>query len=116
MKKLTLSMLIVSGALVAGMNQSMHSFSEFDANNNGKITQSEFETTQQKNMTEKAKAGYPMRNAGNAPTFSTIDTNKDGFINAQEFNARQQTNMKNQSIQRGNMNKGQGISRKNFKN
>jgi len=118
MKKLTLSILLVSGALVASMNQNMHTFSEFDTNKDGKVTKSEFETTQQNNMIKKAEAGYPMKNAGNAPTFSAVDTNKDGFINAQEFNTQQQKNMQNRSRQsqsngmkRGNMKNKQGMGK-----
>lgn len=46
-------------------------------------------------MQERAKEGYPMRNAGNAPQFGDIDKNKDGFINAEEFRNFQQTHMQN---------------------
>lgn len=93
MKKITLAMLLASGALVAGMNQNISSFSDFDADGNGKITQSEFENLQQAKMKANANAGNLMRNAGNVPTFDMVDANKDGVIDMNEFNKQQQKNM-----------------------
>lgn len=93
MRKITLMMVLVSGALVAGMNQNMSTFSDFDADGNGKVTQSEFENLQQAKMTANANAGKLMKNAGNAPTFDMIDTNKDGFVDMNEFNIQRQKNM-----------------------
>jgi len=111
MKKITLAMLLVSGALVAGMNQNMHSFSDFDTDGNGKVTQSEFENAQQKNMIVNANAGKQMRNAGNAPTFDMIDTNKDGFVDMNEFKIQQQKNMQRQMSQRTKNGNGQGMNK-----
>jgi len=111
MKKITLAVLLVSGALVAGMNQNMSSFSDFDVDGNGKVTQSEFENLQQSKMTANANAGKLMRNAGNAPTFDMVDTNKDGFVDMNEFNIQQQKNMQRQMSQRANNGNGQGMNR-----
>ena len=116
MKKITIAVLLVSGALVAGMNQNMHSFSEFDVDNNGKVTQSEFENAQQKNMIANANAGKMMKNAGNAPMFSSVDANKDGFVDVNEFQIQQQKNMKRQKAQRKSMKKGKGKGQGQGKN
>jgi len=110
MKKITLVMLLVSGALVAGMNQNMSSFSDFDADGDGKVTQSEFENLQQSKMTANANAGKLMRNVGNAPTFDMVDTNKDGFVDMNEFSIQQQKNMQRQMSQRANNGNRQGMN------
>ena len=113
MKKIVLVILLVSGALVAGMNQHRHSFSEFDVDGNGKVTRSEFENAQQKNMIANANAGKQMRNAGNAPTFDMVDTNKDGFIDANEFQIQQQKNMQRRKNMKKGQRKGFGKNRNN---
>jgi len=105
MKKIIFTMLLVSGALVAGMNQNRHSFGEFDIDGNGRVTKSEFESTQQKNMIANANAGKQMRNAGNAPTFDMVDTNKDGYIDMQEFKVQLQKNMQRHNRQKRGMKK-----------
>ncbi len=105
------TMLLVSGALVAGMNQNSHSFGEFDADGNGRVTKSEFENAQQKNMIANANAGKQMRNAGNAPTFDMVDTNKDGFMDMQEFQVQLQKNMQRRMSQRAKNGNGYGMNK-----
>ena len=80
-----------SGGMTGRM---MPTFSDFDNNADGKVTQAEFENTQQMRMTENAEAGKMMRNAGNAPMFSDIDTNKDGYIDQAEFQMHQASERK----------------------
>lgn len=109
MKKITLVALLVSSALFAGMNQNARSFSDFDVDGNGKITQSEFDNTQERNMLANKNAGYPMQNANNRPTFSMFDTNQDGSIDANEFSMKQQTNMQGNMSQKSNKVRGQGM-------
>lgn len=94
MKRLIYIVLFASSLLVAKMGYNMPSFNDFDANKDGKITKSEFETFQQNRMMQKAKEGKMMRNAGNAPTFSDIDANSDGVVDMSEFKMHQQSNMK----------------------
>lgn len=115
MKKVSLAILLVSGVLVAGMNQNFHSYSEFDTDGNGKVTKIEFENVQQKNMIANANAGKQMRNAGNAPTFEMVDTNKDGIVDIKEFQVQQQKNMQNNRKNR-NMNKGRGMKKQKNRN
>jgi len=79
-------------------------FTTYDLNNDGKITQKEFNDGQAKRMTQKSDEGNMMRNAGNAPTFESIDTNSDGVVTATEFNTHQ-TNRMNSNM------RGKGQSR-----
>ena len=58
----------------------MPSFADYDLNNDGKVTQNEFDEAREKRMSQRAKEGKMMRNAGNAPIFSQLDTNQDGII------------------------------------
>ena len=104
MKTLLMVTLIVTGALAIGQGYNMPTYSDFDTDGNGKVTQKEFESTQQKRMAENAEAGRMMRNAGNAPTFINVDTNSDGNIDAKEFQTHQAANRKN-------MGRGQGRNR-----
>ncbi|MFT7003173.1 MAG: hypothetical protein ACJAWW_000508 [Sulfurimonas sp.] len=101
MKNLWIVALIVTGALAAGQGNRMMSYSNFDTDGNGKVTQEEFETTQQARMTAQAEAGRMMRNAANAPQFSDIDTNKDGNIDKKEFQTHQANNWANRSSGQG---------------
>ena len=89
MKTLLIVALIVTGVLAAGRGNMMPSFTDFDTNSDGQVTQTEFENTQQERMSANAQAGKMMRNAGNAPTFESIDTNNDSLISSQEFQTHQ---------------------------
>jgi Ca2+-binding EF-hand superfamily protein len=104
MKTLLITALLLSSALLAGRGNMMPSYSDFDTNADGKVTQSEFENTQQKRMIAKAEAGKMMRNAGNAPQFSDVDTNNDGTISVEEFQTHQANH-------KANMGRGQGRNR-----
>lgn len=105
MKLLIAVGLLVSGVLLAGQENMVPSFSDFDTNRDGKVTQEEFESTQQKRMAEKAEAGRMLRNAGNAPAFQEIDTNGDGSFDSIEFSAHQ---VKQRGVKKG-MGMGQGM-------
>ena len=73
----------------------MPTFADFDADGDGKITQTELETAQANKMTNQTKEGKLLKNAQNAPAFSTLDTNGDGSLDTAEFEAHQATAMKN---------------------
>ncbi|MCO4845426.1 MAG: EF-hand domain-containing protein [Sulfurovum sp.] len=60
-------------------------FSEFDLNSDGKITQSELEESRTQRMKQRADEGRILKNAGEGHSFSQIDTNKDGSISEKEF-------------------------------
>ena len=106
MKTLLIVALMVTGLLAVGQGNMMPSYSDFDTDGNGKVTQEEFQNTQQKRMTQRAQEGRMMRNAGNAPVFSDIDTNGDGNIDKNEF----QTHQANKNSKRG-QGRGQGKNR-----
>lgn len=77
------------------MNQP--TFAQFDLNNDGKITPTELDEARAKRMSQNAKDGKMMKNAGKAPAFADIDTNNDGTISKEEFNAHQSQRMKMQN-------------------
>ena len=108
MKTLLIVALIVTGAIAAGQGGNMQSYSNLDTNNDGKVTQVEFENMQQSRMKAQAETGRMMRNVGNAPQFSDIDVNGDGNIDNDEF-VKHQT--KQQAKNRGNKSRGQGRNR-----
>ncbi len=70
------------------------SFEMIDANGDGAITKSEFETFRRKRMEMMAAQGRPMRNAGRGVSFSALDTNGDGRISRKEFAAHRAMHMK----------------------
>ena len=78
-----------------GMGRNMPTFSEFDTDNDGKLTQTEFQAAQQARMTERAEQGFPMRNIANASRFEDIDANGDGVVNEDEFQRHQIEKRKN---------------------
>lgn len=108
MKRLLYTSLFLSASLIAGMGYNMPSFSDFDTDGNGQVTQKEFEKTQQNRMTKKAEEGRLLRNAGNAPAFGDIDQNGDGKIDASEFKNHQNQQRKNMNNQGMGQGKGQG--------
>ncbi|MGV8892336.1 MAG: hypothetical protein ACOH2K_05235 [Burkholderiaceae bacterium] len=67
----------------------MPSFSEFDLNKNGKITEDEFNEARAARITDRAQQGYQMRGLANASSFADIDNNHDGAISPAEFSAHQ---------------------------
>ena len=69
-------------------------FTEYDLNNDGAITQKELEEARTKRISQKAKEGKMLRNAGKAPAFATMDKNKDGILNQEEFRLHQAAHMK----------------------
>jgi Ca2+-binding EF-hand superfamily protein len=91
-------------------------FTEYDLNNDGKITQNELDEARAKRMSQNAKDGKMMRNAKNAPALADMDIDKDGTLNEEEFRMHQaqQMKMKNKGNNTG-MGQGKGM-RKNAGN
>lgn len=95
------------GGMGSGRMMQMPKFSDYDLNQDGAITEEEFQEGHTKRMSKLAEEGRMLRNAGEAPAFSEIDTDKDGKINTEEFKAHQQE-MQNQKCgggQKGKMGK-----------
>ncbi|MCK9238449.1 MAG: EF-hand domain-containing protein [Thiopseudomonas sp.] len=67
----------------------MPSFSDFDLNNDGKITEEEFIEARTARISDRAQQGYQMRGLTDAASFTDIDTNGDGSISPEEFSAYQ---------------------------
>lgn len=108
------------GMMAGGKNcmQQMPMFEHYDLNNDGKITQSELEEARAKRMSNKAKEGKMLRNAGKAPAFATMDINHDGIIDKNEFliHQKEQMKMNNKGICVGDcpskgMGKGTGVGK-----
>lgn len=68
-----------------GMGMNMPGFSDFDADNDGRISQSELNAVRSERRSQRAAQGYPMRGAANAPSFSDLDTDGSGGISREEF-------------------------------
>ena len=79
------SLMSLSAAGMSGGMQNRTSFSGFDLNEDGVITKEELLEVRAQKQEAKAKAGYPMRNAANAPSFESMDINGDGKITQDEF-------------------------------
>lgn len=90
--------------------QNRPTFTSYDLNHDGKVTNKEFYDAQASRMSQKAAEGRMMKNAGKAPTFESIDTNKDGVITQDEF-TKHQINRMNQNRRGNGMGQGKGFKR-----
>lgn len=68
-------------------------FTTFDQDGNGIVTEQEFDSARAQRMAARAGAGAPMRGAANAPSFADFDQNGDGKLTAAEFTTVQQARM-----------------------
>ena len=89
MKHMWILSLLISAVMAAGQGRDMPSFSFFDANGDGKITEQELNDARAARQAQKKSEGKMLRNAQSAPSFSQIDTNGDGVISKEEFAAHQ---------------------------
>jgi len=81
MKKLIIMALILS----AGWAVHKPTFTEFDLNNDGQVTKSEFDEVRTKRMQQRTDEGKMFKNAGEGHSFEQIDINKDGWLSNDEF-------------------------------
>ncbi len=80
---------MLSGLMAAGQGLNQPTFSSYDADSDGMITKSEYESGHQKRMKQKKEEGKMMKNQANSPAFEDIDTNGDGMISVEEFSVHQ---------------------------
>lgn len=66
------------------------SFSEYDRDGDGRISQEEFESVRDTRMQSRTKQGRSMRGKCQAPTFAEYDTDGDGMLSPAELAAGQQ--------------------------
>ncbi len=88
----------------AGMHGPM-SFTELDRNDDGIVTEEEFNQAHAERMATRSNAGAPMRGAANASAFSDIDRDGDGQLTIEEFADFRAQRMSN----RGGMGAGAGM-------
>lgn len=90
---------VIAAALFPGLSAAQPpapgpmTFSGFDRDGDGVVTEQEFATVRGERMAARAAQGMPMRGAANAPAFSDIDLNGDGLMTADELNAFRQQRM-----------------------
>ncbi len=89
MKHILILGLVISAVMAAGQGRDMPSFSFYDSDKDGKITEKELNDGREKRQAKKKSEGKMLRNAQSAPSFSDIDTNGDGVISKEEFQAHQ---------------------------
>ena len=80
-----------------GMGKNMPSFADFDLNDDGAITETEFNEARAARIAKRAQEGRQMKNLANAPSFDDIDTDDDGSVSPDEFGAHQAEHRKNKS-------------------
>jgi Ca2+-binding EF-hand superfamily protein len=69
-------------------------FAEFDADQDGFVSEEEFDTTRAAHQAAMAEAGRPMGGAATAPAFSDLDSDKDGRLSQEELTAGHKAHMK----------------------
>ena len=89
MKQIVLGSFLVATVLLAGVENMVPSFSDFDTNRDGKMTKAEFEKAQENRMKKQSDSGKMMKNIDNRPSFESMDTNKDSFVDTLEFSEHQ---------------------------
>ena len=80
-----------------GMGKNMPTFADFDLNDDGAITETEFNEARAARIAKRAQEGRQMKNLANAPSFDDIDTDDDGSVSPDEFRAHQAEHRKNKS-------------------
>jgi Ca2+-binding EF-hand superfamily protein len=83
---------IATDAFAANMNKGkaqynieQPTFLQFDLDQDGQVTEEEFEQARAERIAKRTEEGRTLRNINASNTFKAIDTNGDGVINEEEF-------------------------------
>jgi len=106
---LAIVMLPLAARAESGAMHQPPSFSEFDANGDGFISEEEFNAFRAQRMAAKAAAGKPMKGAKSMPDFQDIDTNGDGKLTEAELVAAQQAHQAKMRAAHGGQGMGHGM-------
>ena len=68
-------------------------FSVFDMDENGFVSEAEFNSVREQRMAARASEGKKMRCAASAPAFADLDTDGDGQLSPEELTAGQKAHM-----------------------
>ena len=85
MVKTVILSLLVSGALFAGNENMIPSFSDFDTNRDGQITLEEYKTTQKNRAEKEYVSTKSVSVIDHKPSFEKMDTNKNTFVDTVEY-------------------------------
>lgn len=107
-KAFSTAMIIVAFSLSAGLAHAKKvstrgpiSFTAYDADGNGTISEQEFNTTREQRQTAVKESGRMGQGMAGAPSFADVDTDKDEQISAQELQTMQQQQQENRGMGRG---------------
>jgi Ca2+-binding EF-hand superfamily protein len=87
------------GRGLGGRRGSPPSFSDFDLNGDGAVTEAEFTEARNARLVKRAGEGRKLRGLPYAPTFSQLDADEDGSLTPEEFEAAVRSHQ--QSRERG---------------
>jgi hypothetical protein len=73
------------GMMGPGMGRNMPAWATFDSNDDGRISETEFQQARAERQRQRAQQGYPMRGAASAPSFGDLDSDGDGSIGPDEL-------------------------------
>lgn len=81
------------------------SFSAFDKDKDGFISETEHNSVREARQEQRASQNRAMRNVQNAPNFGEIDSDKDGKISKMEFLENQNKQMQENRSNKGSKNR-----------
>jgi Ca2+-binding EF-hand superfamily protein len=91
---------VVAGAECQQQGHGPPPFSKFDQDDDGLVSEEEFNSARAAHIAERAAAGGKMKGLATAPAFTDLDTDGDGMLNETELTAGQKAHMKAMHEQR----------------
>jgi len=90
---LVMGLFVFSAHAGQGGKNGPAAFSDFDVDENGQVSEEEFNTLRAERMAARAAAGKQMRGAASAPSFADVDVDANGYIDPEELTSAQQAHM-----------------------